>query len=62
MFRMLDENANHASHTSRALGQTGYTSTNKIGSFNPKFDIKETKETYDLNGEWPGIWRTVAAS
>ncbi|CAO2648876.1 Nn.00g098250.m01.CDS01 [Neocucurbitaria sp. VM-36] len=28
---------------------------NSIRSFTPKFDVKETKETYELHGELPGI-------
>jgi len=50
MFRMLDEYANYASHTSRHHGLS-----NSLRSFSPKFDVKETKQAYELNGELPGI-------
>ena len=50
MFRMLDEYANYASQTSRHNGFS-----NSLRSFNPKFDVKETKQAYELNGELPGI-------
>lgn len=53
MFRMLDEYANYANRTNRAPGQLGF--TNSFQSFNPKFDVKETKEAYELHGELPGI-------
>jgi HSP20 family molecular chaperone IbpA len=50
MFRMLDEYANYASQTSRHNGFT-----NSFQSFDPKFDVKETKQAYELHGELPGI-------
>jgi len=50
MFRMLDEYANYAGQMSRHndLSQS-------FRSFNPKFDVKETKQAYELHGELPGV-------
>ena len=56
MFRMLDEYANYANRTTRASSQHGF--TNSFQSFNPKFDVKETKQAYELHGELPGIEQT----
>jgi HSP20 family molecular chaperone IbpA len=53
MFRMLDEYANYANRTNRASRQNGF--TNSFQSFDPKFDVKETKQAYELHGELPGI-------
>jgi len=53
MFRMLDEYANYANHANRASKHNGF--TNSFRSFKPKFDIKETKQAYELHGELPGI-------
>jgi len=57
LFRMLDEFDNY----SRQQG------TNEVGqrpkhprlarTFNPKFDVRETGEAYELHGELPGIDR-----
>jgi HSP20 family molecular chaperone IbpA len=53
MFRMLDEYANYANHANRASKHNGFTSS--FRSFKPKFDVKETKQAYELHGELPGI-------
>jgi HSP20 family molecular chaperone IbpA len=53
MFKMLDEYANYANRTNRASRQDGF--LNSFQSFNPKFDVKETKQAYELHGELPGI-------
>jgi HSP20 family molecular chaperone IbpA len=53
MFRMLDDYANYANRTHRASRQDGFTSS--FHSFNPKFDVKETEQAYELHGELPGI-------
>jgi HSP20 family molecular chaperone IbpA len=53
MFRMLDDYASYANRTNRTSRQDGFTSS--FHSFNPKFDVKETREAYELHGELPGI-------
>jgi HSP20 family molecular chaperone IbpA len=53
MFRMLDDYANYANHANRAAKQNGF--THSFRSFKPKFDVKETKQAYELHGELPGI-------
>jgi HSP20 family molecular chaperone IbpA len=50
---MLDEYANYTNRTNRASRQNGFTTS--FQSFNPKFDVKETKQAYELHGELPGI-------
>jgi len=57
MFRMLDEfdtysrrqGANEAGERSKRLAA--------VRTFNPKFDVRETNEAYELHGELPGIDR-----
>lgn len=47
LFRLLDDYASH---------RTGDPATSGgLASFTPKFDVKETKEAYELHGELPGI-------
>jgi HSP20 family molecular chaperone IbpA len=45
-FRLFDEYEKQFSNN--ALDRT-------LRSFSPKFDVKETKEAYELHGEFPGI-------
>merc|ERR1712054_189635 len=47
MFRLLDSCANHGPFSSGFGGS--------LRSFTPKFDVKETDQTYELHGELPGI-------
>jgi len=50
LFRLLDDYASHSAATSnRAL--------NAARTFQPRFDIKETKDSYELHGELPGVQR-----
>ena len=51
LFRMLDD---YASHTA-SREATGSGRVNTMRSFSPKFDIREVKDAYELNGELPGI-------
>jgi len=57
LFRMLDEFDTY----SRQQGTNGAGERSKrltaARSFNPKFDARETNETYELHGELPGIDR-----
>lgn len=50
LFRLFDEYDRQAfpSGVDRHLSQT-------LRSFTPKFDVKETQDTYELHGELPGI-------
>ena len=50
IFRLLDDYDVHRSTT----GKGGY-GTSSIRAFQPKFDVREEKETYKLEGELPGI-------
>lgn len=49
LFRLLDDYDTH-----RSSGSTG-SRTQSIRTFQPKFDVKETKDNYILHGELPGI-------
>merc|ERR1712107_569815 len=56
MFRLLDSYADHAVNNGRANNgpfSSGFGGS--LRSFTPKFDIKETDQTYELHGELPGI-------
>jgi HSP20 family molecular chaperone IbpA len=48
LFRLADE-------LDRASRGQGIGLTSNLRSFNPRFDVEETKETYELHGELPGI-------
>jgi HSP20 family molecular chaperone IbpA len=48
VFRLLDE----FNEISRAIDRPANT---HLKSFNPKFDVKEIKDAYELHGELPGI-------
>jgi len=50
LFRLLDD---YASHTATRGGFPSASSS--VRSFSPKFDVKESKETYELHGEIPGV-------
>ncbi|GAB7366662.1 hypothetical protein MBLNU230_g8645t1 [Neophaeotheca triangularis] len=49
MFRLMDDYASHVAIRS------GPQFTCSLRSFQPKFDVKETKTSYELHGELPGI-------
>jgi HSP20 family protein len=50
VFRLLDAAQEHALTNPRQGG-----AFRQFRSFQPKFDVKETKEAYELHGELPGI-------
>jgi len=50
LFRLLDDYDSHRSST----GSQGGRSTS-LRAFQPKFDVREDKESYVLHGELPGI-------
>jgi HSP20 family protein len=52
LFRLLDD---YASHSATREGPVGSSSTTSVRSFNPRFDIREVKDAYELHGELPGI-------
>ncbi|KAK3116464.1 hypothetical protein LTR53_003128 [Teratosphaeriaceae sp. CCFEE 6253] len=51
MFRLMED---YASHVSDRDGPASFTNSS-LARFQPKFDVKETKDTYELRGELPGI-------
>ena len=52
MFRLLDDYSAHVANSTRGAGSSF---TNSFRSFNPRFDVKETKDGYTLEGELPGV-------
>lgn len=56
LFRLLDDYASHsATRTGDSHGFGSAVAASALRSFTPKFDVKETKEAYELHGELPGI-------
>lgn len=59
VFRMMDDYASLTRNLENALlgtsGNTTHGAWNKLRSFQPRFDVSETKEGYTLHGELPGI-------
>jgi HSP20 family molecular chaperone IbpA len=51
IFHLLDDYAAH--NVARSSGAAAQT----LRSFQPKFDIKENKDSYELHGELPGVQR-----
>ncbi len=49
LFRLLDEFDQYSNAGGRQQGTRGLT------TFNPKFDVKEVADAYELHGELPGI-------
>jgi len=49
MFRLLDEYAAHSA------GRSSNGFSNALHSWQPRFDVKESKEGYELQGELPGV-------
>ncbi|EME41985.1 hypothetical protein DOTSEDRAFT_132887 [Dothistroma septosporum NZE10] len=56
MFQLMDD---YATHVQRRGGPSNNslspTLTSSLRTFTPKFDVKETKDSYELHGELPGI-------
>jgi len=48
IFRLMDDYDRATRHAMRQVD-------NQLRSFSPKFDVKETKDAYELHGEFPGI-------
>lgn len=55
MFQLLDSYANHLATTPGRSGSFASPLTSSLRSFQPKFDVKENKDSYELHGELPGI-------
>jgi HSP20 family molecular chaperone IbpA len=53
LFRLLDDYASHSSRR-RGDGGLGNSMVSSMRSFTPRFDVKETKDAYELHGELPG--------
>jgi len=51
LLSLLDQPINHPQSLRRHLAKA----QGAVGTFTPSFDIKETKEGYELHGELPGI-------
>jgi len=50
LFRLLDDFDNYSRQGSGHRGRRSY-----VPTFQPKFDVRETGESYELHGELPGI-------
>ncbi|PGH10820.1 hypothetical protein AJ80_07371 [Polytolypa hystricis UAMH7299] len=55
LFRLLDDYDVHRSSTARTPGQQQQGRACSIRSFTPRFDVRESKDAYHLDGEMPGI-------
>ncbi|MCJ1318091.1 hypothetical protein MMC15_003418 [Xylographa vitiligo] len=53
LFRLLDDYDDHRSGSNTQRG--GHATSSSIRAFQPKFDVREEKESYHLYGELPGI-------
>jgi HSP20 family molecular chaperone IbpA len=49
MFRLLDDYSNHVA------GRGSSFPSSHLRAFQPRFDVKENKDNYELHGELPGI-------
>lgn len=58
LFRLLDDFDNYRSEV-QGPAQNGKKGSRTLSArtFNPKFDVRETENTYELHGELPGIDR-----
>jgi len=54
LFRLLDD---YASHQSSRQGDDfgNFGNISQLRSFQPRFDVKEVKDRYELHGELPGV-------
>jgi len=54
LLNLLDQPIHHPQSLRRALAKSE-NAGGAVGTFSPRFDIKETKTGYELHGELPGI-------
>lgn len=59
LFRLLDDFDNYRTEVQGNNNGSGAKGSRAISArtFNPKFDVRETENTYELHGELPGIER-----
>lgn len=55
LFRLLDDYDSHRASTGHQSSSGGSRHAAPVRSFAPKFDVRESKEAYELLGELPGI-------
>ncbi|KAL2020166.1 hypothetical protein VTK56DRAFT_8690 [Thermocarpiscus australiensis] len=57
LFRLLDEFDNYAREVNGHQDGGRRRGRHHVGTFNPRFDVRETDSAYELHGELPGIDR-----
>ena len=57
LFKMLDEFENYSREQAPAGAGERSKRASAVRMFNPKFDVRETEEGYELHGDLPGIER-----
>jgi HSP20 family molecular chaperone IbpA len=58
MFRLMDDYATHALSRNGGNGSAfgpAFNLNNSLRTFEPRFDVKENRDNYELQGELPGI-------
>jgi HSP20 family molecular chaperone IbpA len=56
LFRLLDDFDTYSREVSNDTGRHSGR-RNQVRAFNPKFDVRELKDSYELHGELPGVSR-----
>jgi len=54
-MRLMDDYTSHVASTAGRNGSFAPSIVSSLRSFQPKFDVKENKDSYELHGELPGI-------
>lgn len=55
LFRLLDDYASHQSSRQGGDDFVNFGGLSPLRSFQPRFDVKEVKDAYELHGELPGV-------
>lgn len=55
LFRLLDDYASHQSSRQGSDDFANFGGLSPLRSFQPRFDVKEVKDAYELHGELPGV-------